>query len=390
MTIRSVRRSIPLWFIVLCCIGVPLIGPRPTYGHNGAAAVAYPVVGIAIDGDLADWPAALPMYSIARPEYGEKPGSDEDLKARFRIGYNAAQHALYVAVEVTDESVVIDGSKGPSWDAQDGCDLFVDAVHLRGRFPVVQYPVGVVRPSRGSHAHLRGGFPVVAYTRWGDRTQVFGGHLGIEDDVEVGVDRTDIRQVYEWRIPLGSEAESGRSLGFDVSVADKDDDGSFSWTTWGPGTQKRASPARCGDVLLVGPDMKVGRLAGRVTWKGPPGDTLPLVHIQSCESERRWVRVACDSSGAYSATLPAGAYVLRAVDTPDLRVVQTDHAPFRVQAEHEVDPGLLEVSRYSGPADGIAKDSTIGYPGKAWDRHAEAEDAGYSTEMLDELTRYIV
>ena len=41
---------------------------------------------------------------------------------------------------------------------------------------------------------------------------------------------------------------------FDVVVADKDDDGSFSWMAWGARTQKLVSPLRLGDVMLVAGD----------------------------------------------------------------------------------------------------------------------------------------
>ncbi len=33
--------------------------PHPTHAHNGAVAIAVPVEGITVDGDLSDWPEGL-------------------------------------------------------------------------------------------------------------------------------------------------------------------------------------------------------------------------------------------------------------------------------------------------------------------------------------------
>ena len=38
---------------------------EPLLAHNGAVAIAVPVSGIAIDGDLSDWPEDLRRYPIA-------------------------------------------------------------------------------------------------------------------------------------------------------------------------------------------------------------------------------------------------------------------------------------------------------------------------------------
>ena len=46
---------------------------------------------------------------------------------------------LYVAVQVGDNSIVLDGPGVARWDAQDGCEIFVNAAHAGGGSPVVQY-----------------------------------------------------------------------------------------------------------------------------------------------------------------------------------------------------------------------------------------------------------
>ncbi len=59
-----------------------------------------------------------------------------------------------------------------------------------------------------------------------------------------------------WKTDIGEmggkqvDLQSGISLGIDVVVGDKDEDGSFSWMAWGPGTAKAGSSDRVGLVIL--------------------------------------------------------------------------------------------------------------------------------------------
>ena len=116
-----------------------LLGPSPTYRQNGSVGVAYPATGIKIDGDLSDWPKNATTYPVARVEYGDKLASKDDLDAQFRMAYNVAEHALYVAVEVSDNSVVLDGPGVARRDSQDGCEVFLAAAHTSRASPVVQH-----------------------------------------------------------------------------------------------------------------------------------------------------------------------------------------------------------------------------------------------------------
>ena len=54
-------------------LGVTLLSftlPHSIHAHNGAVALAYPMEGIIVDGDLGDWPDSLPTYPIAFTEAG--------------------------------------------------------------------------------------------------------------------------------------------------------------------------------------------------------------------------------------------------------------------------------------------------------------------------------
>ena len=155
------------------------LAATPTHAQNGSVGIAYPATGINIDGDLSDWPKNTTTYPIARVEYGDKLAGKDDLNAQFRVAYVVAEHALYVAVEVSDDSIVLDGPGVARWDAQDGCELFVNA------------------------AHAGNGSPVVQYARYGNQSQVIGPSGATDQTVKVAVARTGTNVIYEWRIDLG-------------------------------------------------------------------------------------------------------------------------------------------------------------------------------------------
>ncbi|MBI4489752.1 MAG: SpoIIE family protein phosphatase, partial [Deltaproteobacteria bacterium] len=116
------NRYLIIWVLALLLVGLCL----PAAAHNGAVAIAVPVEGIKVDGDLSDWPADIVRYPLLMDEpEGKDPSKNaEDLPGTFRIGYNEQENALYFAVEVRDDSVVIDTSvsqgRGASAFNQDG------------------------------------------------------------------------------------------------------------------------------------------------------------------------------------------------------------------------------------------------------------------------------
>ena len=70
----------------------------PASGHKGKqTAYAIPLDGITIDGRLDDWPERMAVYPIAvsQSDFGfEPPEGPADLKASFRIGYDAGENLL--------------------------------------------------------------------------------------------------------------------------------------------------------------------------------------------------------------------------------------------------------------------------------------------------------
>ena len=60
---------------------------HPSHAHNGAVAIAVPVEGIVVDGDLSDWPEGMHVYPIRENTDGygttDLTGTDLDTSADF-------------------------------------------------------------------------------------------------------------------------------------------------------------------------------------------------------------------------------------------------------------------------------------------------------------------
>ena len=286
---------------VLRCSALLLFGLcLPLHAHNGAAAIAVPVQEIVVDGDFADWPETVPRYPIALLQAGNMPVDDGDFTGSLRFAYNAEQNSLYIAIEITDESVVVDTSAGGDWDNQDGCELYVDLLHWKGDTEVGQYGVQ------------------------GETYRTYG--TGVQTtDTEVAVYGQGGERRYEWRVDVGRKAE-GRlqlrpriALGVNINVRDMDGDGSFSVLGWG--ARWGGNTADLGDVVLGGDASEWGRLAGKAVWESG----LPLarhhVEVQSLQDSTLWIAVSTDRQGHFAVDLPPGTYaveVLGEIDTVDI------------------------------------------------------------------------
>ncbi|MBI2506330.1 MAG: SpoIIE family protein phosphatase [Candidatus Latescibacteria bacterium] len=277
---------------VLCLCSIAALWPTPTHAHNGAFAIAVPVAGITIDGDFSDWPAGMTRYPIALLEDGVSPRDKQDFQGSFRIGYNAPENALYLAMEMQDESAVIDTLNPASWNTQDGCEVYVDARHEREKeIPVGQYNVR------------------------GDTPGIYGSEVKLAD-FKVAVHRDPSVQRCEWRIDIHQKTKGevqlrpGMSLGLDLALCDRDADGTFSWVLWGPLGSKFKS-SQLGDVLLVGEETEKGTMKVAVRWEGT-GAAAGYVKVQIQplgQAAEQW-QARTDRKGLCMMELPAGAYEL--------------------------------------------------------------------------------
>ena len=267
-----------VWIILVLCL------PSSVQAHNGAVAIAVPVKGIEVDGDLADWPEGMRRYPIVWENEGRSKG-EEDFSGWFRIGFIAEENSLYVAVEMRDESVVIDTSgSGEPWDVQDGCDLYFDILHQR---QVRKIPTAAL---------------------WGTT------YHGPGKSVKVAVMREGKHHRYEWRVDVQGYSDgevrlsSGMILGLDIVLRDKDEDGSLSWISWGMGDDKVRKVQNIGDVVLSDDYRSIGKIAGQVKWECDRVARRMKVEVNSRSAPEQWVRTITDPSGKFSVELPPGAY----------------------------------------------------------------------------------
>ena len=276
---------------ILCIlIGSLVFSTLPAAAHNDRVALAFPLEGITVDGDLSDWPSEAVRYSILSTEYGLPPGDAGDFQGSFRLGYNLTTNRLYLAVEVDDESVIAETTSVSRWDTQDGCEVYFDLAHGERQSTAVQY---FIYGGAGQRSFSEQTLKVVeaAWQRGGD------GHR------------------YEWSLDLGNLELTGpgTTIGFDVAVCDRDADGSFSWMTWGKGVGKVDEVNRRGDVVLVGKQVPTGSIEGAVRWQDTgEGMSGAAVRIRSQAVQDLWVKVETDRQGRYELPLPVGAYRVEA------------------------------------------------------------------------------
>jgi len=220
---------------------------------DDAKAVSKPTVeapvltDITIDGDLKDWPAALPRYPIRNlyllpPYYGLNGlnGADlstsPDLSAAFSIGYSPENNVIYLAVIVRDDKVVV-GHDG-FWDT-DAVEVYIDGLHSEevirgfpegatgetvdaGKLPVLQY-IGI--PGEG---RIYGVKKSSGQERGPDNPILMFGDIK-KTKTKMKFRRQNGVTTYEWAIEAFDKYPSeptklvpGKKIGFDVAVVDKD------------------------------------------------------------------------------------------------------------------------------------------------------------------------
>ena len=290
--------------IALLLGAVLLVSPRAAPAHNGAVALALPVSGIAIDGDLSDWPDDVTRYPIREAGFVDQHPDPADLEADVRIGYNRTEGALYLAIHVRDDSVVVGASAAGS--PRDACSIFLVKTHD-------SEAVG------GNLARLMGAFGVIDMS---GQSSTVGGFLP-SAAVQSAATITAGGVTYEVCIDVASapdyaDLEAGTSLGFDVLLTDVDGDTAVQHVAWGPGSAKLYYHAyRTGDVILSRRDWALGSVAGQARWTGNNGGiSFATARLQSTRDPRLWCTTAADTSGLFRVALPAGEYRVQLADLP--------------------------------------------------------------------------
>ena len=336
--------------ILIAFIAVALA--LPAHAHNGTVGLATSLdTPPTVDGDLSDWPVDLPVYPIERLEYGNAPADTIDFAGHFRLAYDPSGLALYVAVLVRDQSIVISDRTNVPWDDEDGCEVYLALNHESNNSRVAQYTL------------LGHGLAI--------------GNANFADFARM---RTANGMAYEWRLDLagilgaGTALKPGTTVGADVVAYDKDEDGSFSWMAWGRGAGKYNNAERLADLILTRPGESAGSIRGQLHW----ADTDEAVayrklRFRSTSDSLQWGEILADEAGHFNLILPSGNYALQA--TPIAA-----NQPHRLSVTQG---STTEATITVAPTRGAMQHSTTGHPTAAGEgiRHA----AMHSLTTLDGL-----
>ncbi|MEW6752504.1 MAG: ATP-binding protein [Candidatus Latescibacterota bacterium] len=233
--------------LATACLLLALL-PGSAQAGPEALAIALPVPQIRVDGDLADWPADATRYPVSIVGAGNAMRDARDCVASFRVGYSFAENALYVALEVEDDSVVRGEPGAWNYSTQDGAEVYL-------------------RTPGGAAAQ---------YVLWGQERGAFG--AGSVVQATVGERWREDGYQLEWRIDMRAASEGRLVLGphtqmrFDVAVCDRDADGSSSWLSWSEGIGKLNNPNHQGRLVLAQPGTSVDQvlaLVGQTTSRRP-------------------------------------------------------------------------------------------------------------------------
>lgn len=225
--------------LILALCAAILCSVSNVQAHSGPVAIAVPVEGIVVDGDLSDWPQGMIRYPLAYDPYQREHFADStDFVGDFRVAYDPENNLLYVAVEAGDDFVVPDAGDGEilPW-SQDSCELFLELSHNQDKVRPVQY-------------FLRG--PTL---------EVYGRELRAEAEVVAKAQWAEQGWQVEWAVDIGQlsqgevELASGMGLGFDIMVFDNDagEEESDRFIAWSVGADKFLNSNALGDLILTAP-----------------------------------------------------------------------------------------------------------------------------------------
>ena len=319
------RSSAPVAFL----FPLLLLTAAPASSHNGEVALAVPVNGITVDGDLSDWPASVNVHGVNHVAFGDRPRDAQDLQATMRVGYDRDGGILYLGIEALDESHVLSGDRA----RQDGCR------------------VGLGFPHNSDFSGMRE--PAIR----GEATS------GLQSGDECVAARRGAKHTYEWRLTgLGSHTGTGLTvLNLDVAVLDWDADGSGTTASWGPqGNPTDLQFSAGGDAVLTDATGKTGRAKGRIQWNTGQAAAHVLARFSGGGEASGYVETRTDGKGQFQVELPIGAYQVEA-----LRSVQPIEVQHGTPAEVSV-TGAARVGLESSAGEGETRLAGSGWRKGVW------------------------
>ncbi len=264
--------------------------------HNGKISYVYPVDNIRIDGDLSDWSTDIQPSPFTHYLWSFQPENDKDCQATVRLGYNLSEQSLYVGIELIDDKHVRN-PENPTWQLIDLQTLHLDIDHSKDNSGVIGYEYS---QDTSYIVHQKSNL-------WNAQVQ-----NASWDDVEVKMTHKDGKTVCEWKIFLGDKLTVNRTIGFDYTIIDNDEEGSFGFLNWGPNPGKHDNANNLSDLVFVENNTSLGKIKGHLNWEGKGLKDYPkYVRLTKMEQPDSWVQVAVDSNGIYEAELPEAVYSLR-------------------------------------------------------------------------------
>lgn len=286
--LTRVRRLLPTMAAILGLgfMGMAATQDDATRPAREASVEAPALVGITIDGDLKDWPVAMPRYAIKQlhvfPPFngpGGLAGADLstslDLSACFSVGYSPKEQVIYLAVIVRDDNLVVGNTS--SWDT-DAIEVYVDGLHTETLMPYPLEPNWLETLDASA-------VPALQYIGIPGEGRVYGifksagqNRPEIENpilmfgDVKKTTTRMAFRReghvtTYEWAIQAfdhypetPTNLTAGKKIGFDLVVCDKDtpaktplaahepEEDRAAWICWGPRSQGHAKNLNAGNL----------------------------------------------------------------------------------------------------------------------------------------------
>ncbi|MEP7323064.1 MAG: serine hydrolase, partial [Saprospiraceae bacterium] len=311
-------QTIKIFFLLLCCLSFT----TSSSAHNGSIAFAYPVDQIKIDGDISDWAQVKNKYPFVTELSDMKAENAEDCSAYFKVGYQPSSQCLYILVEVIDDDYFRDTTKKVAWNTQDALELDLDIRHLPMGSGIVNYLYS-------------SDYKNISKSLWDTEAKKMNW-----DNTEVAMKRLGNKIIYEWKISLAGQLTPGKSLGLDFQVFDKDNNGSFTYISWGKEGYKFRNPNSLGDVIIMKAPEPMSIITGMVHVDSENKGTMPnRIQLTSTAVKNLWVKTTVDSNGWYSVSLPNGIYQLsipEAYKVENKKIYSTSAKPVTVKSNKGV------------------------------------------------------
>lgn len=229
------------------------------------------MTGITIDGDLKDWPPAMPRHPIRNPHilppnygYNGLAGADlstsPDLSAAFSVGYDPNEQVIHLAVIVRDDRRIVGNLD--FWDT-DAVEVFLDGRHSEDA-PASLPGDGTLQSVDASalpllqYIGIPGSGPVYGVKRSSGQDRGPSNPILMFGAIEKTRTRMAFRRVgdvttYEWALQAFDHYPDKptrlipfKKIGFDVAVVDKGkpavsdgpstepEDDRSAWISWSP------------------------------------------------------------------------------------------------------------------------------------------------------------